>query len=109
MSNLPMDTDVVQVAEASTAQVKDLHLVGCILLAPFSMLQSAKGGMDPSFQLPGAKKPCTVLGGGETVPPGLVSSNKPPSEVASAEPTSSADTLTSKDYYFDSYSHFGGL
>ena len=66
-------------------------------------------GGDISLQGPGAKKPCTVLGGGSVVPPGLRVQAADESSVMSSppEPTSSMETMTSKDYYFDSYSHFG--
>lgn len=56
------------------------------------------------MEIPGAKKARTMLtasGGGG---PSTVGRPQP---ADSAEPTSSADTMTSKDYYFDSYSHFG--
>lgn len=60
--------------------------------------------------MPGPKKPCTVLGGGETLPPGLVPTTPAvATEPAPPEPTSSVDAMTSKDYYFDSYSHFGEM
>ena len=69
---------------------------------------------DSQLQMPGAKKPCTGLGGvsGEVVPPGLVVGpvvGAKATPTPDNAPTSSLDTMTSKDYYFDSYSHFGEL
>lgn len=61
-------------------------------------------GTDAQLEMPGAKKPCP--GDAVPLPPGLVAAGKVV-EATAAEPSSSADTMTSKDYYFDSYSHFG--
>ncbi len=57
--------------------------------------------------MPGAKKPCTALGRVDVRPPGLMGAKMADADAAAAEPSSSVDAMTSKDYYFDSYSHFG--
>ena len=67
--------------------------------------QDVSTGSDAQLEVPGAKKPCP--GDAVLLPPGLVPAEKVV-EARAAEPSSSADTMTSKDYYFDSYSHFGG-
>ncbi len=62
---------------------------------------------DSQLSVPGAKKPCTVLGGGEIVPPGLVEEMPTPDAAPTPSVPTSSSQMTSKDYYFDSYSHFG--
>lgn len=80
------------------------------LLSPTTTLQEATSDLaiaDSHLEIPGPKKPCTALGGVGVLPPGL-GPTKQGVVAAAVEPTSSAaDTMTSKDYYFDSYSHFG--
>jgi len=58
---------------------------------------------------PGPKKQCTSKD--DLSAPSLLLAGDQPSKAAPTAtpepPTSSMETMTSRDYYFDSYSHFG--
>ena len=90
-----------------------IHISLSLPLLPLLPLLLSLQLSDPHLEVPGPKKPCTVLGGREVVPPGFLPDQIPSTEPTSSEPTSSApekvnnSAMTSKDYYFDSYSHFG--
>ncbi len=64
---------------------------------------------DHSMEEPGPKKQCTaqndVAVSALLMPTDSLAKTTP--TLQAEPPSSSMDTMTSKDYYFDSYSHFG--